>query len=328
MALIRCPDCGTEISDAAPACLKCGRPIASSAAPPFTVPLQRHRESPRSRNILGAFVLITFVCLGFWIYFQAQQPESADPRQAALTAPTAAPAAHAGGSSAPLAVTTPSQLYSDYASNEVATDQRLAGKIIQVTAPVQSIDKDFTDSAVLRFATGDEFGSMSAVMDDSQKGLAAVLSRGQVVTIQCKAVRRVLDSPVGSDCTFAEERAPMAAATGSALKSDQKQKLDAIFQKMAHAAGEQADTDYAAAIQAAIVPNWVHQDNLPMAPCEVHITQLPGGSVVSAVVDDSCPYDAAGRISVENAVLRSQPLPYKGFERVFRRNLTMTFSAQ
>jgi colicin import membrane protein len=72
----------------------------------------------------------------------------------------------------------------------------------------------------------------------------------------------------------------------------------------------------------------VHQDNLPKAPCEVHITQLPGGAVVSAVAADSCPYDTAGKISVENAVLRSQPLPYKGFEGVFQRNLTMTFSAQ
>lgn len=28
MPLIRCPDCGTEMSDKAPACPKCGRPIA------------------------------------------------------------------------------------------------------------------------------------------------------------------------------------------------------------------------------------------------------------------------------------------------------------
>lgn len=29
MALIRCPDCGTDASDAAAACPKCGRPIAA-----------------------------------------------------------------------------------------------------------------------------------------------------------------------------------------------------------------------------------------------------------------------------------------------------------
>lgn len=29
MGLINCVDCGNEISDAAPACVKCGRPVAS-----------------------------------------------------------------------------------------------------------------------------------------------------------------------------------------------------------------------------------------------------------------------------------------------------------
>ena len=27
MPLTKCPDCGTEVSDAAPSCLKCGRPM-------------------------------------------------------------------------------------------------------------------------------------------------------------------------------------------------------------------------------------------------------------------------------------------------------------
>lgn len=31
MALIECPDCGAQISDAAPACPHCGRPAAVSA---------------------------------------------------------------------------------------------------------------------------------------------------------------------------------------------------------------------------------------------------------------------------------------------------------
>src|SRR5712691_9915927 len=30
MALISCPDCGASISDRAPACIKCGRPVAST----------------------------------------------------------------------------------------------------------------------------------------------------------------------------------------------------------------------------------------------------------------------------------------------------------
>ena len=85
---------------------------------------------------------------------------------------------------------------------------------------------------------------------------------------------------------------------------------------------------YLAAIQNAVTPNWLRPDNMPNVPCKVNIVQLPGGDVMSAKADPSCPYDEAGRRSIENAVLRAQPLPYKGFESVFSRTLTFTFRPQ
>ena len=85
---------------------------------------------------------------------------------------------------------------------------------------------------------------------------------------------------------------------------------------------------YLAAVQNAVTQNWLRPDNMPNTPCVVHIVQLPGGDVMSAKVDPSCPYDDAGKRSVENAVLRAQPLPYKGYESVFQRNLTFTFRPQ
>lgn len=86
--------------------------------------------------------------------------------------------------------------------------------------------------------------------------------------------------------------------------------------------------EYAAAIQNAVTPNWLRPDNMPNVPCKVHIVQLPGGDVMSATVDPSCPYDDVGRRSVENAILRTKTLPYKGFESVFQRSLTITFMPQ
>lgn len=85
---------------------------------------------------------------------------------------------------------------------------------------------------------------------------------------------------------------------------------------------------YLAAIQNAVTQNWLRPDNMPNVSCVVHIVQLPGGTVMSAKVDPSCPYDEAGRRSIENAVLRAQPLPYKGFESVFNRNVDFTFKPQ
>ena len=85
---------------------------------------------------------------------------------------------------------------------------------------------------------------------------------------------------------------------------------------------------YAAAIQNAVTPNWLRPDNMPLVPCTVHIVQSIGGDVRSARVDSSCPYDDAGKRSIENAVLRTKTLPYTGFESVFQRQVTLTFRPQ
>ena len=83
---------------------------------------------------------------------------------------------------------------------------------------------------------------------------------------------------------------------------------------------------YILAIQRAVEGNWTRPDNIPPgAPCLVRITQLPGGEVMKAEVDPSCPYDEIGRRSVEAAVLKAQPLPYAGFESVFKRRLDFRF---
>lgn len=86
---------------------------------------------------------------------------------------------------------------------------------------------------------------------------------------------------------------------------------------------------YVLAIQAAVLRQWTRPDNVPLGQrCRLTIRQLPGGEVVSVSFDDSCPYDTAGRRSVEAAILRAQPLPYRGFESVFNRTLNFNFTAQ
>ena len=86
---------------------------------------------------------------------------------------------------------------------------------------------------------------------------------------------------------------------------------------------------YVAALQAAIVQSWTRPDSIPAGQrCKIVIRQLPGGEVIDAKVDPSCPYDEAGRRSIEAAVLKAQPLPYAGFEPVFRRTLILNFEAR
>jgi colicin import membrane protein len=86
---------------------------------------------------------------------------------------------------------------------------------------------------------------------------------------------------------------------------------------------------YAAALPCAVLRNWSRPDSVPLGQrCRIVIRQIPGGEVIDAKVDPSCPYDDLGRRSVEAAVLKAQPLPYAGFEPVFQRTVTLNFVAQ
>ena len=86
---------------------------------------------------------------------------------------------------------------------------------------------------------------------------------------------------------------------------------------------------YAAALQEAILRQWTRPETVPLGQrCRIVIRQIPGGEVIDAKVDPSCPYDERGRRSIEAAVLKAQPLPYAGFEAVFNRTLILNFEAQ
>jgi colicin import membrane protein len=84
---------------------------------------------------------------------------------------------------------------------------------------------------------------------------------------------------------------------------------------------------YVAALQNAITKNWQRPYDISTGTvCPVEIVQTRGGQVISAKVMPSCPFNEAGKHSVEAAVLRSSPLPYKGFEKQFRPDIKLNFT--
>ena len=86
---------------------------------------------------------------------------------------------------------------------------------------------------------------------------------------------------------------------------------------------------YIAAIQQQVSGQWTRPESVPLGTrCRVVIKQLPGGQVMSAEVQPGCAMDQAGQDSLERAVLKAQPLPYRGFESVFNRTLNFNFTAQ
>lgn len=115
----------------------------------------------------------------------------------------------------------------------------------------------------------------------------------------------------------ARQTSTPAAATGTSAPAGNNGVDDGLLAK------------YIAAIQQQVSGQWTRPESVPLGTrCRVVIKQLPGGQVMSAEVQPGCAMDQAGQDSLERAVLKAQPLPYRGFESVFNRTLIFNFTAQ
>jgi colicin import membrane protein len=84
---------------------------------------------------------------------------------------------------------------------------------------------------------------------------------------------------------------------------------------------------YLFALQSTVTVNWLRPETaLPGLRCKVRIVQIPQGKVISANVVAPCNTDEQTKRSLEAAVLRAAPLPYQGFESVFKREITFIFT--
>ncbi len=83
---------------------------------------------------------------------------------------------------------------------------------------------------------------------------------------------------------------------------------------------------YVATIQSLVTRNWLRPPSARRGlSCRVRISQIPGGEVIDAAIASPCNADDATRRSIIAAVMKAQPLPYQGFEKVFNRQFTFNF---
>ncbi len=96
--------------------------------------------------------------------------------------------------------TTVTALDRAYHRNEVATQDAISGRDVQLTGIIQSINEEF-GSVEIDLRTH-QFLPAGMMMRAGSKKIAATLSRGQQVTIRCRHVERLLGSPAGRQCVF------------------------------------------------------------------------------------------------------------------------------
>jgi colicin import membrane protein len=87
------------------------------------------------------------------------------------------------------------------------------------------------------------------------------------------------------------------------------------------------EAQYVAAIQNAVTNSWLRPDSAQTGlRCTIHIVQIPGGDVIGVQIGSPCNADPVARNSIEQAVKRASPLPFKGYEKAFKRDINFNFS--
>jgi colicin import membrane protein len=81
---------------------------------------------------------------------------------------------------------------------------------------------------------------------------------------------------------------------------------------------------YADALQSSVMRHWVPTDS-DRGHCRVYIKQALGGEVLSVHADPGCTFTSERLEAARKAVFDASPLPYRGFESIFRADLTYTF---
>ncbi|PVZ84890.1 hypothetical protein C9426_21375 [Serratia sp. S1B] len=88
------------------------------------------------------------------------------------------------------------------------------------------------------------------------------------------------------------------------------------------------DKDYQSALIRAIQIHLIIADDTSPLPCKVAITQLPGGHISKIDFAPDCPYSRGAKQAILEAIQKSDPLPYQGFEQLFKPTIDIIFKLQ
>jgi colicin import membrane protein len=123
----------------------------------------------------------------------------------------------------------------------------------------------------------------------------------------------------------AERRRAAEEAKAQAAREDELR--NQLEEEEGRAAAENSGllNQYIAMIEQRIVRNWNRPASArPGLECEVRVAQTPAGTVLTVQIG-RCNGDSLVRQSIEQAVMRSSPLPPPPDPRLFERNLVLVF---
>lgn len=192
MPLITCPDCQREISDSAPSCPGCGRPMRSAPILAGEGIGDFRAYRPRSRSkipgmIIGAIII--FFVVRFFFGNDIAEKLQGMANQSTYTAPERIYSA------------TAEQILGDYLENEVAADGRYRGALIDVSGVAKSIGKSAGGDMYVTITGQTRLGirSFQGFFPDSAINDLSAIRKGQRIVIRCR-VDGMFINVIGRDC--------------------------------------------------------------------------------------------------------------------------------
>lgn len=186
MALIKCHECGKEVSTEAVACPNCG------------VKPNQDKGGVAPKPLSGAqwAGIIIIAIVAFLIFSSGSNHKAAG-------GVSAAPAIEEAPANEPIMQVTAKELALAYNKNSVSADVNFKNKRYEVTGIVSEINTDVMGNAVIGLKGGiNEFLEPQFVLAENEKSRAGQVEKGQELTLICVGGGDVIKMPQSKDCVF------------------------------------------------------------------------------------------------------------------------------
>ncbi|WMC11573.1 hypothetical protein PU634_04215 [Oceanimonas pelagia] len=206
MAIIKCSDCGNDISTSAATCPHCGRPNDNQDPP------------KRSVGVLLGLGIFLLPIIFSWFTLRKGHTKKAKVTAFTWLALTMGiglaedgvdyyietSSHHEDNSSQEIALNVSiEKLLSDYENNEIGADARYKDRIIMTRGIISSIKKDIMGTSYVTLGTGAQFQipELQAMFDDSTNSELSRLNKGSNLTVACR-IDGLMMNVIARDCSI------------------------------------------------------------------------------------------------------------------------------
>lgn len=202
MAMIKCPECNADISDAASQCPKCGKPISAAES------LGGIKKGNTGKIIFVAIVIFAIIGAVSGGSGSKKNPVVKSSSVASASSDTPKPSAAQSAPAEPVTieVINARTIWSAFDANEVAAEKKYKGKLVAIPVVITKISTSIFGYPTIS-CNLDEFGLKSILFTFPEKysDQIATLKRGQQVVIAGKVSVFTLGMMLSfDDCFFPE----------------------------------------------------------------------------------------------------------------------------